>query len=41
MHLDGIVIGEVGEVGCGYLGAAGVVDAEEEDGGFVNHYWDG
>lgn len=36
MDLDGVA-GEVGEVGCGYLGAAGVVDAEEEDGGFGGH----
>ena len=36
VNLDGVA-GEVGEVGCGYLGAAGVVDAEEEDGGFGGH----
>lgn len=36
MDLDGVA-GEVGEVGCGYLGAAGIVDAEKEDGGFRGH----
>ncbi|EYE96505.1 uncharacterized protein EURHEDRAFT_401572 [Aspergillus ruber CBS 135680] len=36
VDLDGVA-GEVGEVGCGYLGAAGIVDAEKEDGwGIMN-----
>lgn len=34
VDLDSVAI-EVGEVGCGYLGAANVVDAGEEDGGFA------
>ena len=33
---DGVV-GEVGEVAGGHLGAAGVVDADEQDAGLVGH----